>query len=222
MSELAYPIVVNYEWTTSYSLAAEWLEALPDLFAADFEVASKYTKREKEVFKYRLDHRKLSDEEYRLNLQALMSDGLSYPELTVVTHLSVGWSDRDSKVIVCNNDAIRELVFNFLVTTNKTQIWHNASFDFKHIFFNTNKIPKNYIDTQLLAKCILNDADSLRDRTGLKELMAYAYGDWGISKENFTLEEMYDESMIRYAATDSPATYKLYQDILQDLNGWKI
>ena len=52
--------------------------------------------------------------------------------------------------------------------------------------------------------------------------MAYAYGDWAISKENFTLEEMYDENMIRYAATDSPATYRLYQDILKDLNGWKI
>lgn len=52
--------------------------------------------------------------------------------------------------------------------------------------------------------------------------MAYAYGDWAISKENFTLEEMWDENMIRYAATDSPATYKLYQDILSDLNKWKI
>lgn len=113
-------------------------------------------------------------------------------------------------------------MFKFLTETTSTQIWHNASFDFKHIFYNTGKLPKNYIDTQLLAKCILNDADSFKDRTGLKDLMAYAYGDWAISKENFTLEEMYDENMIRYAATDSPATYRLYQDILKDLNGWKI
>lgn len=219
---LAYPITVEYEWTNDYNTAYTWLKQLPDLFAADFEVASKYTEKEKELFKYRLNHRKLTDEEYRLNLQALVSDGLSYPSLTVVTHLSVGWSDRDSKVIVCNNDRIRNLIFSFLTTTDKKQIWHNASFDFKHIYYHTGKIPKNYIDTQLLAKCILNDADSFKDKTGLKELMAYAYGDWGISKENFTLEEMYDVNMIRYAATDSPATYKLYQDILQDLNGWKI
>lgn len=219
---MVYPIIVNYDYTNDYDTANQWLQELPDLFAADFEVASKYTAKEKEVFKYRVDHRKLTDEEYRLNLQALVSDGLSYPSLTVVTHLSVGWSDRDSKVIICDNDHIRNLVFSFLTTTTKRQIWHNASFDFKHIYYHTGKIPKNYIDTQLLAKCILNDADSLRDKTGLKELMAYAYGDWGISKENFTLEEMYDANMIRYAATDSPATYKLYQDILQDLNGWKI
>lgn len=219
---LEYPIKVNYEWTDDYNTAYTWLQQLPELFAADFEVASKYTKRDKELFKYRLDHRKLSDEEYRVNLQALVSDGLSYPSLTEVTHLSVGWTDRDSKVIVCNNANIRNLVFRFLTETTSTQIWHNASFDFKHIFYNTGKLPKNYIDTQLLAKCILNDADSFKDRTGLKDLMAYAYGDWAISKENFTLEEMYDENMIRYAATDSPATYRLYQDILKDLNGWKI
>ena len=219
---MEYPIKVNYKYTNNTYKAKQWLDNLPDLFAADFEVASKYTKKEKEVFKYRLDHRKLTDEEYRLNLQAYMSDGLSYPSLTVVTHLSVGWSDRDSKVIICDTNHIRNLVFDFLINTNKKQIWHNASFDFKHIFYNTGKIPKSYIDTQLLAKCILNDADSFKDRTGLKELMAYAYGDWGISKENFTLEEMYDLNMIRYAATDSPATYKLYQDILQDLNKWKI
>ena len=220
--ELEYPIKVNYEWTDDYNTALVWLKQLPDVFAADFEVASKYTKQSKELFKYRLDHRKLTDEEYRLNLQALMSDGLSYPSLTVVTHLSVGWSDKDSKVIVCKNASLRSLVFSFLTTTDKTQIWHNASFDFKHIYYHTGKTPKNYIDTQLLAKCILNDADSFKDRTGLKDLMAYAYGDWAISKENFTLEEMYDENMIRYAATDSPATFRLYQDILKDLNGWKI
>ena len=63
---LEYPIKVNYEWTDDYNTAYTWLQQLPELFAADFEVASKYTKRDKELFKYRLDHRKLSDEEYRV------------------------------------------------------------------------------------------------------------------------------------------------------------
>lgn len=220
--DLEYPIKVNYEWTDKYDTAYDWLCELPELFAADFEVAAKFDVQSKQVFKYRLDHRKLTDEEYRINLQALLADGLSYPSLTQVTHLSVAWSDRDSRVIVCSGASVRNLVFDFLTTTTKTQLWHNASFDFKHIYFNTNKFPKNYIDTQLFAKCILNDADSFKDRTGLKDLMAYAYGDWAISKENFTLEEMYDENMIRYAATDTPATFRLYQDILRDLNGWKI
>ena len=219
---MEYPIKVNYQYTNNMYRAKQWLDNLPDLFAADFEVSSKYTLKEKEVFKYRLDNNDLSFEERRLLLQKLSSNGLSHPSLTVITHLSIGWSDRDSYVIICDNNQIRKLVYNFLITTSKKQIWHNCCFDFKHILYNTSKIPINYIDTQLLAKSILNDANSFRDKTGLKDLMAYAYGDWAISKENFTLEEMWDENMIRYAATDSPATYKLYQDILSDLNKWKI
>ena len=216
------PIIVNYEYTNNLYKAKQWLQGLPDLFAADFEVASKFTAKEKEHIKYKLDNYRLKDESERILLQQLTSNGLSHPSLTVITHLSVGWSDKDSYIIVCDSPAIRNLVYQFLITTPKQQLWHNAVFDFKHIFYHTGMLPSNYIDTQLLAKSILNDADSFKDRTGLKELMAYAYADWAISKEDFTLEEMWSESMIKYAATDSPATYKLYQDILEDLSKWKI
>lgn len=70
----------------------------------------------------------------------------------------------------------------------------------------------------LLAKCILNDANQFKNDVRLKSLMAYAYGAWAIAKDNFTLDEMYDENMIKYSATDACATYKLYQDILKDQN----
>ena len=217
-----YPIQVNYEYTNNLYKAKKWLQGLPDLFAADFEVASKFTAKEKEHIKYKLDNYHLKDESERILLQQLTSNGLSHPSLTVITHLSVGWSDRDSYVIICDSPAIRNLVYQFLITTPKQQLWHNAVFDFKHIFYHTGVLPSNYIDTQLLAKSILNDADSFKDRTGLKELMAYAYADWAISKEDFTLEEMWSESMIKYAAVDSCACMLLYNDILESLNKWKI
>lgn len=217
-----YPIQVNYEYTNNLYKAKKWLQGLPDLFAADFEIASKFTAKEKEHIKYKLNNYHLKDESERILLQQLTSNGLSHPSLTVITHLSIGWSDKDSYVIICDSYAIRNLVYQFLITTPKQQLWHNAVFDFKHIFYHTGVLPNNYIDTQLLAKSILNDADSFKDRTSLKELMGYAYGDWAISKEDFTLEEMWSESMIKYAATDSPATYKLYHDILEDLSKWKI
>lgn len=215
------PIVVNYEYTNNLYKAKQWLNNLPDLFAADFEVASKFTKKQKEVLKLRLENC-YNNEKQRILLQQITSDGLSHPSLTVITHLSVGWTDRDSYVIVCDTEQIRELILNFLITTNKLQLWHNSIFDFKHIKYHTNVIPLNYLDTQLLAKSILNDADSFKDRTGLKELMSYAYGSWAVAKESFTLEEMWDENMLRYAATDPCATYKLYQDILEGLEQWKI
>ena len=215
------PIVVNYEYTNNLYKAKQWLNNLPDLFAADFEVASKFTKKQKEVLKLRLENC-YNNEKQRILLQQITSDGLSHPSLTYITHLSIGWTDRDSYVIVCDTEQIRELILNFLVTTNKLQLWHNSVFDFKHIKYHTNVIPLNYLDTQLLARSILNDANSFNDRTSLKELMSYAYGEWALSKDDFTLEEMWSESMIKYAATDSPATYKLYHDILEDLTAWRI
>ena len=219
---MEYPIKVNYEYTNNLYKAKQWLDNLPELFAADFEVASRFTLKEKELIKYRLDNYKLSFEEQRILLQQLTSDGLSHPSLTVITHLSVGWSDRDSYVIVCDNPAIRNLVYQFLTTTPKQQLWHNTVFDFKHIFYHTGVLPSNHIDTQLLAKSILNDANSFRDLTGLKELMQYKYGTWAISKDDFVLEEMWNSDTILYSATDSCSTFALYQDILEDLTSWRI
>ena len=52
--------------------------------------------------------------------------------------------------------------------------------------------------------------------------MAYSYGDWALSKDMFTLENMWEEDTIRYAATDSTSCFKLYEDISLDLGKWKI
>ena len=38
---LEYPIKDIYEWTDDYNIAYTWLQQLPELFAADFDVASK-------------------------------------------------------------------------------------------------------------------------------------------------------------------------------------
>lgn len=216
------PIKVEYQWTDNAYRAKQWLEALGDPFAADFETANRLTKQQIERLATKSTYTNLSFEERRIAKQQAEADGLSHPKYTCITHLNIADSSTEGKVIVCNNEAIRKLCFNFLVTTEKTQLWHNASFDFRHIYYNTGLLPKKYIDTQLLAKCLLNDADSAKDITRLKYLMGSQYGAWAISKDNFTLEQMYDKDVLLYAATDACATYKLYQDILDDLNRWKI
>lgn len=216
------PIVVNYEYTTNLYQARQWLESLPDTFAADFEAASKFTKEEKSLFQYRLDNYNLTFEEKLLYNQYIQSDGLSHPSLTVITHLSVAWSEDEGYVIICDTDALREYIGLYLITTDRTQIWHNAVYDFSHIYYLTGSIPKNFIDTQLLSRNMLNNADSSKDRTSLKYLMGEYYGDWGISKDSFTLEEMYNPKTIRYSATDATATHKLYSLIQEELASWKI
>ena len=219
---MQYPIQVNYQYTNNCYKAKLWLDNLPELFAADFEVASKWTVKEKEKIKNTINTHKLSFKREKTLLQQLNADGLSHPSLTSITHLSVAKSNKDSYVIVCDNERIRSLILNFLITTDKKQLWHNSIFDFKHIYYHTKTLPKSYEDTQLLSKSLLNDANSFKDRTGLKELMGYAYGDWAIAKDNFALETMWDTKTIRYSAIDSCATYKLYEDIKEDLTEWKI
>lgn len=210
-------IHVEYEYTNDMYKTKKWLEDLPDIIACDFEVSSKFTAKEKELIKYKLNNYSLDKEQIRVLQQELDSNGLSHPSLTRVTHFSVAKAHNKSYVIICDDYRIRQMVYNYLVNTDKLQLWHNAQFDWKHIYYHTNTFPKNYLDTMLLSKSLLNSANSIYSKVGLKELMAYTYGEWAISKENFTLEEMWNPNTIKYAAIDSAATYKLYEDLQEEL-----
>ena len=206
-------IKVNYKYSDNIFEIKKELRKLKDIFAADFEIASAYTKKEKINMQSMLENNNNIDFETKRQLQQkINSDGLSHPSLTTITHLSLACSEDTAFVIICNNSHIRKIVLEFLVTTPKKQIWHNACFDFSHIYYHNNKLPLLYEDTQLLCKALKNDVDSFKSNTRLKDLMANYYGDWAISKDNFTLEEMYNEDMLRYTAIDSCATYKLYKD----------
>ena len=105
-----YPIKVNYEYTHNTYKAKQWLNNLPDVFAADFEIASRYTNKNKAVIKENLDNYKLSFNTEKTLQQQLSSDGLSHPMLTKITHLSIAWSDRDRYVIICDTERIIILV----------------------------------------------------------------------------------------------------------------
>ena len=215
---MKYPIKVYYNHTSNLLLTRKWLDNLPDEIACDFEVSSIHSEAYKSLVTWRILNNYYKDtDKLREAKQVVVSNGLSYPEITTITHLSIAWSEDNAIVLIVNSKDMLHLITNFLVQTERKQIWHNATFDLGRVYYVTRKFPKNIVDTQLLAKCLKNNADSSKDRTGLKELMGYAYGDWAISKEQFTLEEMWNESMIRYAATDACATYKLYRDLLETI-----
>jgi hypothetical protein len=218
------PLHVSFKSTSSTYWGSKWLESLPDLFAADFEVAPRADGSQKKMDQWRLDKFSpvLSREEKRLLKQSVNSTGLSHPSLTTVTHLSVAWSDHDAYVLVCEDPNMVDMLMRFLVNTDKTMLFHNFGYDGGIIYYYTHKLPKHVIDTQLLAKSILNNADHLKGETGLKTLMSYKYSKWGLSKDSFTLEEQNKDYMLEYSATDACATYALYQDILKDLEAWKI
>ncbi len=214
MTDETKPIEVTYTFTGDVKEAKRLLDALPDTIACDFEAASKITKNRRVYLEQRLARNTLSVAYRNKIQQSLNATGLSHPSLVDITHFSCAWSDSESLVLVTDTPEMRKMLYEWLVTTGRTQIWHNAGFDFKHILHNTSKLPLNYEDTQLLAKVLLNDANNFKAKTGLKELMGYAYPpSWKDLADGFAPVDPYDSNFLLYAAIDACATWKLWTDI---------
>lgn len=208
------PIKVNYQSTTKKYQANIFLQEIKkhDIIACDFEVAVRYSEEELDEARLNLDYTSSKREWQQLN-SMINATALDHPSHTILTHCSIATSNDTGYVFILDNEQITKHILNFLVTTKQRQIWHNANFDFKHIYYYTNKFPLLYEDTQILSKTILNHADNQQSLTGLKHLVGHKYGAWGISEDNFTTKRMYDEHVLQYAATDACATYYLWNSI---------
>ena len=168
MSILIESAAVTHQQTNDAREALEWLNSITEsIIACDFEAASKYTDEEKEEFKKQLET--AGRLEKHILQQRIDSSGLSHPSLSRLTHMSLAYSETEAYVFIFDNQEIQDTVLDWVVTTPIKQVWHNASFVFRHIYYNTGRIPINYEDTQIFAKCILNHVDTYKANTGLKE-----------------------------------------------------
>ena len=185
-----------------------------DTIACDFETASKWSDLEKTQIKDYLEQYpdEIDRDETRELRQYLESSGLSHPSLTYVTHLSVAWSPTEAFVAILDTEQKRHVVLRWLTTTAKKQVWHNYSFDGKLIMYHTGTLSKDYEDTEVLSKTLLNHTNPLEAKSGLKHLMGYKYGDWAVAKDHFNIDNMYNEDLIKYAAIDACATYALWEE----------
>lgn len=214
--KLPETISITYKATDEYNTAKQWFEDIDknySIVGVDFEAAVRYSDEEIAEAKSELE---LTNPEFykRLELQQIINaTALSHPSKAFPTHLSIGLSETEAKVVIIHTYELLYLVMDWLTTTEVTQIWHNASFDFKHIYHHTQKFPKNYEDTQILAKTVLNHVEVYKAKTGLKELMSEEYGAWATSKDNFTVSEMYEPYMLKYAATDGCAVVCLWNRV---------
>jgi len=212
MGETQEVIDITYKVYSTEQEVMDLFSNVPSLIACDFEAANKFTEEQKERMKSRLAK---APTQYKKTLeQRIKATGLSHPSLVHITHFQFSSNDHEAHVVVCTNDRIRRLVYDFLVTTEVEQVWHNAGFDFKHIYHNTGKFPKHYQDTQLLARTLLNDADEMKSRTGLKGLMGYAFNPkWKELADDFNNTDPFDPDFLEYCGIDSCATFKLWIDI---------
>ena len=214
--ELNLNLSVNYRSTSNIITARRWLESLPPVAAFDFEAASMTTAADKARYNALLSS--ATDPEYARQLrQKLSATGLSHPSIAQVTHLAVGTSETDAFVLIISSKSMLRLIMTFLTTATVKQIWHNAIFDFKHIYYHTRKFPIDYEDSRQLAKSIINHAENHKSNTKLKYLMGYKYGAWSVTPDVFVTENLHDENLIKYAAYDAASTFALWGELQQFL-----
>jgi hypothetical protein len=209
----------DFQWhyTNDFDEASELLNSMPDTIACDFETASMYTDTQKAKFSEALP---FASKWPAIKLrQKIKSDGLSHPALTTVTHFSFAPSRTEGYVIILDTDEILEALMDWLVTDTRKQIWHNFSFDGRHIMHHTGKLPIDFEDSQILAKTLLNHVETYKANTGLKQLMGWEFGSWSLADTPFNLSNIYSEDLLRYAAIDAAATFGLWEDIQNQLKG---
>lgn len=204
-------IHVTYEATDCPIHARNFLGKLSKepVVGCDFEVAVRYSSEELAHYQHILDTS--TDKFARVDAQSrLNATALDHPSHCQLTHFTIAASEDTGYCIIMSNPEVTQLVLDYLTTTKQTQVWHNASYDFRHIYYHTNKFPLIYEDTQILAKTLLNHVNTWKANVRLKHLAGDWYGDWGISADNFTIEQMYEPHVLKYATTDACATYKLW------------
>lgn len=215
MTELE-TINVTYKSTRNAFTASQYLDEIRQhpTFAADFEVSVKYTPEETAHFMARLEDDNVPKLE-QIQLQSkLDATALGHPSHCRITHCSISVNDHESYVFIFDNTSITKLVLQFLITTPQKQVWHNASYDFRHLQYHTGQFPIDYEDSQILAKTLVNHVETYKAGTSLKDLMSHAYGGkWSLSSDSFDISNMYEPWFLHYCAIDSASTYKLYQDL---------
>jgi hypothetical protein len=208
---VVHSIPVTYESTNNIAEAKEWLEELPELFAADFEAAVRYSDEEIAQAKENTKDHELSKKE-RIHFQTIANaTALGHPSHCLITHCSIAWSERESRVFIIDSEEIKKLILDFLTTTKRKQIWHNYCYDGRLIRYFTGKDAIDIEDAQILAKTLLNHVDIFKASSRLKDLMGEYYGDWGIDSDYFHVSQQYEEKVLKYSAIDACATYKLWE-----------
>lgn len=208
-------ITVEYEvYSTRYTIEQKLkvLNNIP-IMSLDFETQSIYSQDEiKEAKDLLKDHEtELSSKDLKLCKLVRNSSGLSHPKITKVTHMIFGISESKSIIFIIYDSKTEQIVMDWIVNYNGKLITHNSLFDVKIIHYRTGKFPKDFEDTQLLAKCKINDTQDWQSKTGLKHIMGEYYNNKWTMIETYNITNYKDPDFLRYASIDGAATFKLWE-----------
>ena len=207
-------IKVNY---TTYSSTYNIRKHIPTLFrehsviAFDTETRSLYDKTTRNDAKSYLKHVDSSDPYYKQAMLVSNTSGLSFPSIIRTTHFVFGVAKNYSHIVICDNVQKEVDMWNYLCSYEGLLLVHNSLFDLKIMYERCRKLPYRFVDTQILAKCHINNANNYFSKVGLKELMETYYDPkWALMKD-YEPETLHEKQFLDYAAIDGAATFYLYE-----------
>jgi hypothetical protein len=188
-----------------------------ELLALDTETRSAYNKEmRKEAIAYlKEDYSK--DETYKQARVVSASSGLSFPSIINTTHFIFGESKSHSHIVVCDSEQKEMVMWKMIADYQGTFLVHNALFDLKIMYQRIGCLPKNYIDTSLLVKCLINHVNIWKSKTSLKELMKDYYNiKWSLMND-YEPENLKNTDFLNYCAIDGASCIYLYEMIKKEL-----
>lgn len=203
--------------TWSYRKLLATLEGLP-VVSFDTETEGVYTKKERKEAEKLLETANLPSK-VRANYALIANNsGLSHPPLVRTTHFIFGTSNSHSIVLVTPTAKDELFVWNWVKKQKILFIIHNSLFDLKLMYHRIKAFPKEYTDTMLLAKCLVNNADNYKAKVGLKDLMGSFYKPAWALYDSYEPENLFDKDFLEYCGTDGAACFLLYEQLQEYTN----
>lgn len=206
-------------YTSTYAIRNTLPKVLAsrNLLSFDTETRSVYDKETRKEAADYLKEGNVKDWLYKQARVVAASTGLSFPSIVKTTHFVFGESKDTSHVIVCDSDEKEMLVWKLVAEYEGMLLVHNSLFDLKIMYQRVGCLPKNYIDTALMVKCMINHVNIWKAKTSLKELMGEYYNPKWSLMNDYEPESLKNENFIEYAATDGAATFYLWEIIQEEI-----
>lgn len=180
----------------------------------DTETRSAYSQEEIKEAKHLLKKPELVDPEYLIDIKLVArSSGLSHPSIIRTTHFIFGISEDESVILVAPDSKTEMLLWEWVANYTGKFLIHNSSFDLKICYQRTGKLPVDFEDTQLLAKCFINNAENWKSKVGLKELMGGYYNPRWSMYEDYNIKNLNDKDFLEYCAIDGGSVVKLWYQL---------